>query len=61
MMTVFQLNADGATEDGWYLADDDGTPLSGGWYWQVSDGDPVGPFESETDAIANAQERQARS
>lgn len=41
--------------------DGDGEPLKGGWYyWQcfpgcLPDGDPIGPFASEAEALADAR------
>lgn len=41
--------------------DGDGDPLPAGWYWWpcfpgcMPDGDPCGPFDTEADAIADAQ------
>lgn len=41
---------------------DDGSLIRCGWYWQASfpgclpDGDPMGPFRSESAAIRDAQE-----
>jgi hypothetical protein len=40
----------------------DGTECAPGWYWLacfpgcMPDGDPFGPFKTEADAIADAQE-----
>jgi hypothetical protein len=47
----------------WYETEtmDLGFQSGEGWYWQacfpgcLPDGDPVGPFETETDALADAQ------
>jgi len=53
---VFYHDGDGA-------ADGDGRPLPAGWYWWacfpgcLPDGDPVGPFDTEAEAIADAQEQ----
>ena len=44
------------------LLDDDGEPMQAGWYWWscspgcLPDGDPIGPFDSEDDALADARE-----
>lgn len=44
------------------LIDPDGDPLPSGWYWWtcfpgcLPDGLPNGPFETEADAIADAQD-----
>lgn len=44
------------------LIDDDGTPRPAGWYWWacfpgcVPDGDACGPFDTEAEALADAQE-----
>lgn len=41
---------------------EDGEPLSPGWYWWscfpgcLPDSDPVGPFDSEGEALADCQE-----
>jgi len=49
-----------AEDDVW--ADDDGEPLPQGWYWWpcfpgcLPDGEPIGPFETEADALADAQD-----
>ena len=46
--------------DGW--TDDDGEPLPSGWYWWacfpgcLPDGEPCGPFETEEEALADAQD-----
>ena len=46
--------------DGWL--DDDGNVLPAGWYYWtclpgcLPDSDPIGPFESEEAAVADAQE-----
>lgn len=43
------------------LDEETGSPLSPGWYWWpcspgcLPDGDPIGSFESEEDALADAQ------
>ena len=45
----------------WRLVEETDTP-DAGWYWQscfpgcLPDGDPVGPFESEAEALADARE-----
>lgn len=42
--------------------DDDGEPLEPGWYWHacfpgcLPDGEPMGPFATEAEAVADAQE-----
>jgi len=42
--------------------DEDGEPVQPGWYWWpcfpgcLPDGEPIGPFETEQDAIDDAQE-----
>lgn len=46
---VFQVSA----ANGFQL--DDGTVTAPGWYW-LSDGEPVGPFATETATLADAQE-----
>jgi hypothetical protein len=44
------------------ICNGEGGDLSPGWYWQacfpgcLPDGEPVGPFETEKDAIESAQE-----
>jgi hypothetical protein len=44
------------------LEDENGEILPAGWYWWscfpgcLPDGDPVGPFDSEEDALADAQD-----
>jgi hypothetical protein len=41
--------------------DGNGEPVKAGWYWQpcfpgcLPDGDPIGPFPTEAEAIADAQ------
>jgi hypothetical protein len=43
--------------------DDHGAPMEAGWYWWacfpgcLPDSDPVGPFATEAEAIADAQEQ----
>ena len=45
--------------DGW--VDDDGEPYEAGWYWWscfpgcMPDSDPFGPFDTEEEAVADAQ------
>lgn len=52
---VFQV---GAGE----LTDSDGEPCEAGWYYAFGfpgclwDGDPIGPFQSEAEALADARE-----
>lgn len=47
--------------DGDYV-DHNGDMLPGGWYWQacfsgcLPDGEPMGPFDTEEEAIADAQD-----
>ena len=44
------------------LTDEDGEPLEEGWYWQAGfpgclpDGELVGPFATQADALADARE-----
>jgi hypothetical protein len=44
------------------LLDDDGEPLDGGYYWQacfpgcIPDGEPIGPFATEAEALADLQD-----
>jgi hypothetical protein len=44
------------------LTNEEGEPLEAGWYWWtrfpgcMPDGEPSGPFATEADAIADAQE-----
>ncbi len=44
------------------LIDDDGSPLPAGWYWWacspgcLPDSDPCGPFDTEEEALENAQD-----
>lgn len=44
------------------LIDEDGEPMPAGWYWQacypgcLPDGEPMGPYDTEAEAIADAQE-----
>lgn len=44
-----------------HLRDDNGDCTGSGWYWWscfpgcLPDGDPVGPFETEVEALADAQ------
>ena len=55
---VFYLDADEAPED----PNEPGTFLPAGWYWWacfpgcLPDGDPFGPFETEAEALADAQD-----
>jgi hypothetical protein len=48
--------------DSTYFQDEYGEPQPAGWYWQacfpgcLPDSDPVGPFETEQEAIDDAQE-----
>lgn len=55
---VFAL--DGSINDD--VHDDEGKPLAPGWYWWacfpgcLPDGDPVGPFATEQEAIDDAQD-----
>lgn len=45
-----------------YLVGEDGEQLPAGWYWWpcfpgcLPDGEPVGPFDTEEDALADAQD-----
>jgi hypothetical protein len=54
---IFTMEGQETGEDG-----EDGEPLIPGWYWQacfpgcLPDGEPIGPFASETEALADAQE-----
>lgn len=42
--------------------DENGEPLAAGYYWQacfpgcLPDGEPVGPFDTEAEALADAQD-----
>jgi len=44
------------------LTSDEGEPLPAGWYWWacfpgcLPDGPPAGPFETEAEALADAQD-----
>lgn len=44
------------------MTDQDGATLDPGWYWWacfpgcLPDGDPIGPFNTQQEAIADAQE-----
>lgn len=44
------------------LIDEDGEPLDAGWYWWacfpgcLPDGEPSGPFNTESEALADAQD-----
>lgn len=44
------------------MLNDDGEPMPAGFYWQacfpgcMPDGEPNGPFETEADALADAQD-----
>jgi hypothetical protein len=55
---VFAL--DGSINDD--VADENGEPLEAGWYWWscfpgcLPDSDPFGPFATESEALADAQE-----
>ena len=60
-------NEHGSFEVFWHdgsndMQDDDGEPLPEGFYWWacfpgcMPDGDPMGPFETEQEAIDDAQE-----
>jgi len=46
--------------DGWL--DDEGEPMPAGWYWWtclpgcMPDSDPFGPFETEAEAVEDAQD-----
>ncbi len=57
--TFYRTEADNAA-DGWF--GDCGEPLAPGWYWWtclpgcMPDSDPMGPFETEQEAIDNAQD-----
>ena len=58
---VFQITGDIAeTRDGEFI-DQEGLPLPPGWYWWscmpgcLPDGEPTGPFETEAEALADAQ------
>lgn len=50
-----------ATDGDWW-ADGDGEMMGEGWYWWacfpgcMPDSDPCGPFDTEAEAIADAQE-----
>ena len=43
------------------MTDEEGNPLSPGWYWWscfpgcLPDGEPIGPFDTEEEALADAQ------
>ena len=56
---VFYLDTDKNGDD---ILDSAGNPISAGWYWQacfpgcLPDGDPIGPFDTEREAIADAQD-----
>jgi hypothetical protein len=59
---VFEITGNIAeTRDGEFV-DHDGLPYPPGWYWWtclpgcLPDSDPVGPFETEEDALADAQD-----
>jgi hypothetical protein len=49
-------------EEGEAGEDGDGEPMPAGWYWWscfpgcLPDGDPMGPFDSEEEAIEDAQD-----
>lgn len=51
-----------ASEGDCWEADDDSAASPAGWYWQacfpgcLPDGEPMGPFETEAEAIADAQD-----
>lgn len=51
--------AEGALDD---PEDPNAEPSAAGWYWQAGfpgcmpDGDPVGPFDTETEALEDAQD-----
>jgi hypothetical protein len=57
---VFYHAYDGTARTEWL--DDAGEPYDAGWYWWpcfpgcLPDGDPVGPFATEAEALADAQE-----
>ena len=44
------------------LVDDEGEPLPDGWYWWsclpgcLPDGEPTGPFDTEEEALEDAQQ-----
>jgi hypothetical protein len=48
--------------DDYKFFDEEGLPLPDGWYWWtcfpgcLPDGDPNGPFDTEDEALADAQE-----
>jgi hypothetical protein len=54
-----QTNVDGSQYD-WLT--EDGEPLEPGWYWWscfpgcLPDSDPIGPFATEKEALADAQD-----
>lgn len=56
---VFYRTAEDNAADGWL--DGDGDAMSAGWYWWscfsscMPDSDPFGPFDSEAEALADAQ------
>jgi len=57
---LFYVTADCFTPDGGLTEEE--LPDLAGWYWQacfpgcMPDGDPIGPFETEQDAITDANE-----
>ena len=58
---AFYLGNDGSTYGRSYLDTETGEPIESGWYWWpcfpgcLPDGEPVGPFETEREAIQDAQ------
>ena len=56
---VFYRTATALSADGWL--DGDGDTMGEGWYWWscfpgcMPDGDPVGPFPTEAEALSDAQ------
>lgn len=59
---VFYVTAADVVASGWVAPEDASPEDDEGWYWWpcfpgcLSDGDPVGPFATEADALADAQE-----
>ncbi len=51
---------EGGDEGDW--KDEDGNPMEQGWYWWscvpgcLPDGDPSGPFQTEAEALTDAQD-----
>lgn len=57
---IFYHAYDGSERTVWILEGTD-EPMPAGWYWQtcfpgcLPDGDPIGPFATEAEALADAQ------